>query len=375
MVFSFRKLGKRFFILINVVLCLIFLLSCLQPWLNPERFWFLGFLSLAFPYLMVLVAAFILFWLIAKWKFMLISIVTLLLAYQQIGVLFSLKKSAFEIEKKENNLRVMTWNVKGFQGITADNELKKGNAAHIIALIDKLKPDVVCFQEFGQYDSPIVKRNYVKDMQNIGFKYNVQSRDYNRGGIWGYSSGLAIFSRSPFVRTKRMQFTSSIESVLYADFVLGNDTVRVFTTHLQSFKFMENDYRDIEKIKNNDDSLVEASYNIFTKMKRAFRNRGAQADMIRPLLDSCPYPEIITCDMNDVPSSYSYWQLRSKRKDAFLEKGRGIGRTFLSIAPTLRIDYVLFDDRFSIHQFKIGTQPYSDHLPLIADFELKPKAR
>lgn len=370
MAFSFRKLGRRFFVLVNVVLCIVFLLSCLQPWLNPEKFWIVGFLSLAFPYLLVVVVGFVFFWLLAKRRYMLISIVSLLLAWKQIDVLFNLDSQEFHQQKKDNQFRVLSWNIRSFQGLTAANELKKSNAENIFGMIGNLRPDVVCFQEFGQYDSPHIKRNYVAEMRKIGYVYNVQSKDYNRGGPWGFSNGLAIFSKTPFIHTRRIPFTSSPESVLYADLAVGNDTVRVFTTHLQSFKFSGTDYRDIEKIKNTEDSLYEASFNIFSKMKRAFRNRGAQADMIRPLLDTCPYPEIITCDMNDVPSSYAYWQLRGKRQDAFLEKGFGIGRTFVALAPTLRIDYIMADSKFEVTQFKIGQQRYSDHLPLVADLKL-----
>jgi endonuclease/exonuclease/phosphatase family metal-dependent hydrolase len=370
MAFSFRKLGRRFFVMVNVALCLIFLLSCLQPWLNPEKFWIVGFLSLAFPYLLIVVTAFALFWLMVKRRYMLISAVSLLLAWNQIDVLFNLDSHEFQAPKKEHELRVLSWNIRSFQGITSQNDSKKSNAENIFELIDKLEPDVVCFQEFGQYDSPSVKRDYVAEMKSIGFKHFVQSKDYNRGGPWGFSNGLAIFSKIPFIATKRIAFTSNPESVLYADLPYDGDTVRVFTTHLQSFKFSGTEYRHIEKIKNPKDSLYEASFNIFSKMKRAFRNRGAQADMIRPLLDTCPHPEIMTCDMNDVPSSYAYWQLRGKRQDAFLEKGFGIGRTFLALAPTLRIDYILADHRFEVTQFKIGKQRYSDHLPLVADLKL-----
>lgn len=370
MAVSVRKLGKRFFITVNVLLCLVFLLSCLQPWLNPEKFWFIGFLSLAFPYLLLLVAAYAVFWLFVKKRYALVSIVALVLAYNQIDVLFNLDKSSFVVPRQEGTLRVLTWNIRGFQGLTGKNESKQKNAGDIFRLIDSLQPDVVCFQEFGQYDSPTAKKNYMAGMRNLGFDYDVQSKDYNQSR-WGYYAGLAIFSKIPFTSTKRVPFSSSAESILYADIALGGDTVRIFNTHLQSYKFSGREYRDIEKITHTDDSLFEASRNIFSKMKRAFRNRGAQANEVRPLLDGSPYPEIITCDMNDVPSSYAYWQLRGNRKDAFLEKGFGIGRTYLALAPTLRIDYLMADERFEVSQFAICKQRYSDHLPLVTDLRLK----
>jgi endonuclease/exonuclease/phosphatase family metal-dependent hydrolase len=334
----------------------------------------MGFLGIAFPYLLILLLAFLVFWLFAKPPYILISLVTFGIAWKQIDALFNLHKQRFENTRPADQLRVLSWNVKAFQGFVAGSkEDKYNNAREIFDLIEKLNPDIVCFQEFGQYDSPTVKRDYTGFMKKIGFNHYVLSKDYNRV-TFGYSSGLAIFSKTPLLHTKKVAFTSSPESVLYADIVFNSDTVRVFTTHLQSYKFSHNDYKDIEKIKHSEDSIYEASRNIFSKMRTAFRNRAGQADMIRPLLDSCPYPELITCDMNDVPTSYAYWQLRGDRQDAFLEKGFGIGRSFMTLAPSLRIDYIMADERFMVNQFQTINKKYSDHLPLVADISLQEPA-
>ncbi|GMV78775.1 MAG: hypothetical protein AMXMBFR79_19050 [Chitinophagaceae bacterium] len=45
----------------------------------------------------------------------------------------------------------------------------------------------------------------------------------------------------------------------------------------------------------------------------------------------------------------------------------GIGRTFNSLAPTLRIDYILPDKHFSIKQFDMIDENLSDHFMLITD--------
>ena len=109
------------------------------------------------------------------------------------------------------------------------------------------------------------------------------------------------------------------------------------------------------------------------RMKAAIQIRGLQAQQIRPLLDTCPYPEIICGDFNDVPNSFAYWHIRGARRDAFIEKGNGVSRTFVSLAPMLRIDYILCDNRFKVEQFTTAKSPYSDHLPIIADLKLERK--
>ena len=90
-------------------------------------------------------------------------------------------------------------------------------------------------------------------------------------------------------------------------------------------------------------------------------------------MSNSPYPTIICADLNDVPNSYSYATVRGDRQDAFLEKGSGIGRTFLGLSPTLRIDFVFADDRFEVCQFTRRKQKLSDHLMLVADLALKAK--
>jgi endonuclease/exonuclease/phosphatase family metal-dependent hydrolase len=135
--------------------------------------------------------------------------------------------------------------------------------------------------------------------------------------------------------------------------------------------FRRRDYQYIEKIKKVEDSLLEASKSIVKKLRQAYSIRGSQAETVRDELNNCPYPSVVCGDFNDVPNSYTYFQIRGNRQDAFLKKGAGIGRTYASISPTLRIDYILAAPQFSVLQCKKIEVSYSDHYPVIADLVLK----
>ena len=63
--------------------------------------------------------------------------------------------------------------------------------------------------------------------------------------------------------------------------------------------------------------------------------------------------------------------IRRDLQDAFLKQGFGVGRTFTGIAPTLRIDYILATDDFSVNQFNRIVKNYADHYMLVADFKIK----
>ncbi len=82
---------------------------------------------------------------------------------------------------------------------------------------------------------------------------------------------------------------------------------------------------------------------------------------------------IMCGDFNDVPNSYTYFHIRGYRQDAFLAKGFGIGKSFNALAPTLRIDYILPDTTFNIHQFDMVDEDLSDHFMLVTDISLKKK--
>ncbi|MCU0335732.1 MAG: endonuclease/exonuclease/phosphatase family protein [Chitinophagaceae bacterium] len=374
MAFSFRKLSKRFFVSSNVLAALVFLLACLQPWLNPETFWLISFFSLLLPYLAIVLLLFMVFWLMAKWRYMAISAVALLLGSRQLSTLVALREEKFELRKAAvpGSLRLLTWNVRAMKGLgSQDKASLRKNVDGIYQLIDRFQPDVLCLQEFGQFDKPDEGFDHLARLADLGYRHYVFSKDYSRVA-WRYSSGVAIFSRWPLFHKQRVQFTSSPESILLADLQLGADTVRIFTSHLQSFKFSNDEFAGLEAA-NNSEELAKASSGIFGKMKRAFRNRGAQSNQIAPLLDSCGHPFVIAGDLNDVPGSYAYWKVRgADRQDVFLKTGSGIGRTFMSLAPTLRIDYVFASSQWQVLQSRTISTRLSDHLPVVTDLQLKP---
>ena len=60
-------------------------------------------------------------------------------------------------------------------------------------------------------------------------------------------------------------------------------------------------------------------------------------------------------------------------KNAFVEKGSGLGRTFSGISPVLRIDNIFVDEKMEVMQFDRVKKKLSDHFPIIADVEMPKK--
>ena len=361
----FRRVTKSVLITINVIISLLFLVACLSPYVNPARWWLNGFTGLIVPYLLLALLFFIVFWLLVKPLLVFIPLLTLALGWQQISVVFAWHPgSGFSKKRHDNILRIVDWNVQSFNGLSKNKEIKKLIPNELAASILKFQPDVICMQEF----------NNASNADNISlfskhYRYHYFSRDYLRAN-GNYQSGCIIFSKFPIIDSGKIQYPVA-ESLIYADILKGEDTIRIYTTHLQSFKFKKADYNDIEKIKDQDDESLEASKSIFRKMKLAFSRRGIQANIVRDEMDKSPYPSIICGDFNDVPNSYAYFHIKGERQDAFLQKGFAIGRSFIALAPTLRIDYILPSQQFEVKQFDMVDEDLSDHIMLVTDILLK----
>ena len=361
----FRRAAKTIFIAVNLILSVLFLIACLSPYINPANWWMNGFTGLIVPYLILAEIFFIIFWLMAKPKLVWIPLVTLALGWQQIKVVFAWHPGAgFSKRRHDAVLRIVDWNVQSFNGLSQNKETKKFIPNEVAASILKLQPDVICMQEF----------NNASNADNISlfkkqYPYHFFSRDYLRAN-GTYQSGCIIFSKFPIIDSGKIKYPVA-ESLIYADILKGEDTIRIFTTHLQSFKFKKADYDDIEKIKEQDDETLAASKSVVRKMKLAFSRRGIQANMVKEEMDKCPYPSVICGDFNDVPNSYAYFHIKGDRQDVFLKKGFAIGRSFNALAPTLRIDYILPDNHFEVKQFDMVDEALSDHIMLVTDLLLK----
>jgi endonuclease/exonuclease/phosphatase family metal-dependent hydrolase len=362
---AFRRVTKTILITINVAIAFLFLVACLSPYINPARWWLNGFTGLIVPYLLLALIFFVIFWLTVKPRLVWIPLLTLALGWQQIVVVFAWHPGAgFSKKRHDAILRIVDWNVQSFNGLTKNRESKKLVPNELAESILKLQPDVICMQEFNNASNADNISLFAKQ-----YRYHFFSRDYARSNV-GYQSGCIIFSKFPIIDSGKIPYPVA-ESLIYADIVKGGDTIRMYTTHLQSFKFKKADYDDIEKIKGQDDETLSASKSIFRKMKLAFSRRGVQANIVKEEIDKSPYPSIICGDFNDVPNSYTYFHIRGERKDAFLEKGFAIGRSFIALAPTLRIDYILPDQHFEVKQFDMVDEDLSDHIMLVTDLLLK----
>ncbi len=365
-----RVIAKRTLVVLNFITAVLYLLSCLAPYIKPTSSWIIAMLGLAFPAFLALLIGFIFLWLIMKLKRAWYSVIILLFGFNSIAVFWAFNPaSGFESQKSTGSIRVGSWNVARFLEWKRNNNEKSKTRLKMLEQIKKQNADILCLEEF--FHSPdSAYYNNISEIKAMGYPYYYFS--YDPDGDYQYI-GSAIFSKYPMLDTGMVRYfrPSMPEALVHADIKVNKDTIRIFATHLQSVQFRSLEYEAIEEIKSADDSLLANSKTVLSKLRKAMNLRSAQADVARQIIEDSPYPVIFCGDLNDTPNSYTYFTIRGNMQDAFLKKGFGIGRTFSSLSPTLRIDYIFADKQFRVIQFTRVPKKLSDHFMIMADVELK----
>ena len=369
---KYRRITRIIFLSINIMVAVMFLLACLAPYLDPKNWWMISLIGLGFAFIIVTLMAFVFFWLVFKPAYVFISLVVMLIGWKSISVFFAFHiPDKFDYDKPPDVLRVVQWNVARFTEWKRNNNKGSQTRLKMMDLIKEQNADVLCLQEFFTSTDTVYYNNLGHVMKELGYPYFFYSWDDDGDEQW---TGSAIFSRLPIIDSGMIRFPkpSIPEALIYADVVSDSDTMRIYTTHLQSVRFRKQDFENIESIKKTDDRIVENSKSIFAKLRNGVIHRSTQANILKEEVSRSPHPFILTGDFNDVPNSYTYFTVKGNElKDAFLATGFGVGKTFSYIAPTLRIDYMFVTKDIAIRQFNRVVRNYSDHYMLVGDFALK----
>ena len=365
-----RPIYRKLLVLLNVFVIIAYLSVCFVPFINTGIYWIAALAGLVFPLLVLALGLFILIWIIFKSKWLWVSLVTLLLGVQQIAAVISFHfRKEFSLQKSENTLRVMHWNIRNWGNEEAKQDFgERTFVPYMMDLIEEKNADVLCFSEYTDKKNARHTNSHISALAKVGYPYHLFApTDTSVNSL----QGVAIFSKYPIIHSQVFSYGrhASAEHLIYTDITVGEDTFRIFTTHLQSVHFERSDYRSLSRLKSARDPGYHESRSLVSKLKNGYWYRYLQAQIVKQKISESPYPVIITGDFNDVPNSNTYFTIKGNLQDAFLKKGSWIGRTFRLISPTLRIDYILADKKFKVTQFDIMHVRYSDHYPIIADLQ------
>ena len=371
-----RNIIKKTLITVNTIVGISMLLLYTLPYSNQDYFWMLNIIAISFPILLTVQIIFLFVWLILKPRLALLPVFFCVLSYKLIFSVFGIQKTDSIVSETENRYKILSWNIHMFNFF----ERKGKPDEKMIQKIRQQKADILCVQELVFSLDTNSAFTFEKMKKKLGYPYAAVANDRSFGVHTSNKNNkakyhpfcIAIFSNHPIIRWKKIQTLPEYNhTFLWADILLKEDTVRVFNIHLQSMYLAKDDYTFIEQIDRQDvDDVSNHGKSIIKKIKNANYLRAIQIlDVKKAILES-PHPVILAGDFNDVPNSYAYQQMSRMLKDAFLEKGQGIGRTFMKISPTLRIDYIFYPEQFKILDFNTHQWGMSDHNAIEASFAL-----
>jgi endonuclease/exonuclease/phosphatase family metal-dependent hydrolase len=237
----------------------------------------------------------------------------------------------------KTTLRVMTYNI--HVGVGMD---KKFDLQRIAEVIKDQHPDMVGLQEVDRGVKRTEGRDEIAELakltsMNYAFAHNL---DY-QGGQYG----VAILSRFPISTIDHRKYENKREAerrgMIAVEANVGGKTINFVTTHL------DYQYED---------------------------GRVFETEQLLEFLSAKKSPLIVVGDFNEEPTGNAYKLMLTRFEDAWLRAhARSEGLSYPADKPVKRIDYVFTRQQDHIRAKKawIVSTLASDHLPLVADLEIR----
>ncbi|OOG71198.1 endonuclease/exonuclease/phosphatase family protein [Algoriphagus sp. A40] len=339
----------------KIITALVFLVSLIlysSVYISPEVFRYAGLLPFLIPIILI-TNAFLLAILILAWrKLAFLPLLALLIGYKFILITFQLHSR----NEEAPGLKVLTYNTHSFFYRKEKSDPLDPN---VFTWLAEHPADIKVFQEFYQ-DNTSSTRNAVKLLGNDGeYEHVFHVVD---GNPQKRAQGMAIFSRYPIVNDGVVFDTQVTNGAIFADIQVGDDTLRIYNTHLESMAIETGSLNDYDKAK-------QVYRQTLGKLHRGSLARAEQLTILFEHLSNSPHPVILMGDLNEIPYSYAYFKLGEKLDNAFEKAGRGFEFTYNRVLFFLRIDHIFADPSLSPVHFNTHREvDYSDHYPVTATF-------
>ncbi|MBX2817716.1 MAG: endonuclease/exonuclease/phosphatase family protein [Saprospiraceae bacterium] len=315
---------------INVLIVAMTLMGYLASYVHPATMSIFQTIGLLMPLLLVINLFYLFFWICLRKKFFWLSLVTLILGFQQIQRLAAFH---FDNDVPEDRLSICSFNGQNYNRTDRIKDF----------LSDQVLPEdlgILCLQE--------ISKQHLEGVQQAG------GFDHSH-----YHLGKFILSKYPIINQDHHQFDGTVTGCVWADIATEGGTIRVYNIHLHSNKISSDDLEEFATI-----PFALSNYS------NALQERSRQAQEILKMVSDSPYPTIVVGDFNDSPFSYTYQLFADQLIDQFKASGLGIGATYAGSVPGLKIDYIFADENFEPLHHRILRTKISDHFPLVSYLRL-----
>ena len=326
---------------INIVALMLLLLSFLVPLVAPDQFPVLSLLSLLTLPVIGVNAVFAVYWLIRWDRRFFLSALLLFLAHMYFGPFILGRKN--DKTRDNQGIKVLSHNVHLFDKY-ADGSTQQKMVQEYEQMLSSQQPDILCLQEYTS--------THGVDFSQYPYQYIYFNPPFKL-------MGQAILSRYPIVNRGSLDFKETANNVIYADLLMGQDTLRVYNVHLQSIGInpTENiaDQGGAERIK--------------TRISTTFIKQQNQVKELLRHMTTTEHLKIMAGDFNNTAFSSVYREIRARFQDAYQKQGHGLGATYHFNGLPLRIDFIFTEPELEVLDFETLDKSLSDHLPIITEFK------
>jgi endonuclease/exonuclease/phosphatase family metal-dependent hydrolase len=236
-------------------------------------------------------------------------------------------------------LRIVTYNIHKCRGLD-----RREHPHRIADVLRETEADIIALQEVVSIGNASRERHQARFLaEELGMDYHLGENRRHRGG----SYGNVILSRLPQQSARNFDITWSgrePRGCLRVDFLLNGSSLHIFNVHLGT----------------------------------AFIERRHQARMLvsNEIVNSAELngPRIVLGDFNEWTRGLASRLLSAHLESADVRHHLQRARTYPGVFPFLHLDHVYYDStlelkRLTLHKTRTALVA-SDHLPLVADFEM-----
>jgi endonuclease/exonuclease/phosphatase family metal-dependent hydrolase len=269
--------------------------------------------------------------------------------------------------QEESKLKVVSYNANSFGQWTDNFSLDT-----ITEKLKDLHADVYLIQEAYSPKNQLKSlcRKLGKDLKT---PYTAVYQLTNNRGY-----GMCILSKFPITDWKKIKFLDQTGNMaMSADIKVpsinclecGDEKIRLYNIHLQSFRFNKQDYQTVKTVKDSNQIDEENAMGLIQRIRIAYEKREHQVDIVSREIQDCKLPKIVAGDFNDVPVSYTYRNVSKGLNDAFITRGKGLETTYKGVFPSFRIDYILYSDPLQAETYRSISNIPGDHKLILTEFD------
>ena len=350
---------------VTLLAAIVLFISGQSPALSPIYSSTIALIGMAFPVWYVLNILLLVYWAIQFKLRLLIPLFALIfnISGAQLYVQWNKPYSDSVVQP----LKVISYNANLF-GIYRNTS----DIDSIVQIISEQNADLILFQEVFNPNG-----NLKKLMRELGKKLNLPfSECYQLQPNRNY--GMCILSKYRIKNWDKIYFSQPTGNMaMYADIGIPDPqkpeserSIRFFNIHLQSIRFSKKDYQAIEEVNSDQTIDKNTTEGLINRIRIAYEKRAPQVDALKEEISNCKLPKMVIGDFNDVPLSYTYYELSEDLNDAFVTRGSGLETTYKGPFPSFRIDYQLYSDPIQCLKYENIKKVPSDHKMIVGTYEI-----